>query len=614
MNEENTNVTVPVQGAEPVKKFNLGLLIIPAIVVVLLIVGIVARVATSTPKAVFKNSINSAYKDVSKYLKKADKLNDTFDIKEKALYVKGDVKLSTNVEDITDELGELKDLKVSFEGGLDLKHEELLGGFTVDGDKESLGGTVYVTDNMAYLKTTFLDEIYKMELEDFDFGEILEEYEEATEDIDVDPETYDYLIKTVKNAIVKSLDSKSMEKSKGTFEVDGKTVKANKVSYVFTKSSTKELVNKVVDILLEDDKFIGKLADCTGMEKGDIKDALKEIKSSAKDIDFDKEIKLNIYTKGLFNNVVGMSIEYSDKEYVTVFKNGKTTEMIIDNHVKSDPMKIVVTAVEGKKETEVTIKMNKEKLGTLTIRELSEEVIDLDFNVEAAGEKVKGTIYFTEKQKKNVISGEYKFKLSKDDEYIELSGNYSLEAQDKLEGFKTSDAVSIEDVDEEDIADKLKEVIEKDDKLNAIFSDLLEELEPEPEPEPYYDSNSMVSMYTDSEFAKIFADNKAKVLYIGDTYYSMYDEEEADARALLDNIVAAQTKYKFHSYRYQYYYLSDDQIKQIGETKTCEQDYECDKYPALYFIKDKEVKKVLRGKVSAEDIEAALQEIELVEQ
>ena len=613
MNEGNTNVTAPVQGAGPVKKFNLGILIIPAIVVVLLIVGIVAKVATSTPKAVFTSSINSVYKDVSKYLKKADKLNETFDIKEKALYVKGDVKLSTNVEDITDEIGELKDLKVSFEGGLDLKHEELLGGFTVDGDKESIGGTVYVTDSMAYLKTTFLDEIYKTELDDFDLGEVLEEYEEATKDIDVDPETYDYLVKTVKNAVVKSLDKKSMEKSKGSFEVDGKTVKATKVSYVFTKSSTKELINKVVDILLEDDKFIDKLADCTGMEKGDIKDALKEVKSSAKDIDFDKEIKLNLYTKGLFNNVVGMSLEYSDKEYVTVFKNGKTTEMIFDNHVKSDQMKVVVTAVEGKKETEVTIKMNKEKLGTLTIRELSEEVIDLDFNVEAAGEKVKGTIYFTEKQKKNVISGEYKFKLSRDEEYVELSGNYSIEAQDKLEGFKTSDAVSFEDADEEAIADKLKEVIEKDEKLNAIFSDLLEELEPEPEPEPYYDSNSMVLIYLDSEFTKLFADNNAKVLYVGDSYYSIYDEKEADARALLDNIVAAQTKYKFHSYRYPNYYLSDEQIQQLGETKTCEEDYDCDKYPALYFIKGKEVKKVLRGKVSAEDIAAALQEIELAE-
>ena len=611
MNEGNTNVTAPVQGAGPVKKFNLGILIIPAIVVVLLIVGIVAKVATSSPKAVFTSSINSVYKDVSKYLKKADKLNETFDIKEKALYVKGDVKLSTNVEDITDELGELKDLKVSFEGGLDLKHEELLGGFTVDGDKESIGGTVYVTDSMAYLKTTFLDEIYKTELDDFDFGEVLEEYEEATKDIDVDPETYDYLVKTVKNAVVKSLDKKSMEKSKGSFEVDGKTVKATKVSYVFTKSSTKELINKVVDILLEDDKFIDKLADCTGMEKGDIKDALKEVKSSAKDIDFDKEIRLNLYTKGLFNNVVGMSLEYSDKEYVTVFKNGKTTEMIFDNHDKSDQMKVVVTAVEGKKETEVTIKMNKEKLGTLTIRELSEEVIDLDFNVEAAGEKVKGTIYFTEKQKKNVISGEYKFKLSKDEEYVELSGNYSIEAQDKLEGFKTSDAVSFEDADEEAIADKLKEVIEKDEKLNVIFSDLLEELDPEPE--TYYDSNSMVSIYLDSEFTKLFADNKAKVLYVGDSYYSIYDEKEADARALLDNIVAAQTKYKFHSYRYPNYYLSDEQIQQLGETKTCEDDYDCDKYPALYFIKDKEVKKVLRGKVSAEDIAAALQEIELAE-
>ena len=111
------------------------------------------------------------------------------------------------------------------------------------------------------------------------------------------------------------------------------------------------------------------------IDKNDLKDGIKQLKSSAKDIDLKDSIFLNIYIKGLLNDIVGVSIEIDDDEYVSFYKDKNNIEFIVDNHVKEDSyysskIKLIVTAVEENKETSVTVKYNGEKYATLTIREM----------------------------------------------------------------------------------------------------------------------------------------------------------------------------------------------------------------------------------------------------
>ncbi len=606
-NAEVTNPVTPAgQGpAKAAKGGFAGIIIAAAIVVVLLFVGVGYKVATSSPKAVFKSNINNVYKKVSKELKDADKLSDQFDIEEKALYVKGDIKLDTNVEDITDEIGEIKDLKLGFEGGIDLKNEELLGGVSVTGKKETISGTIYYTDETAYIKSSIMDEIVKIsseELDDvIDFEDLKEEYDEIKDQIDVDPETYDYLIKTMKDALIKSLDSKSMEKGKGSFEVDGKKVNATKVSYVFTKSSTKELANKVVEELLNNDEFLSKLAKSTGVDKADIKDGLKEVKDSIKEIDFDGEYRLNVYTKGLLNKTVGLSIEYKDKEYISVYKNGKTTEMIFDNHQKDDygQTKIVVLAVEKKDETEVSVKYNKNEIATATIRELSDEVIDLDFKIKEEDETIKGSVYLSAKQKKNVISGDYKVRLEYEDEYVAVSGSYSVESQDKLNGFSTKDAVDAEDIDTEKLSDNLEKVLEKDETLSGLFDAIGEEIMPEPEPEPYTPSTTsyIESLYFESDLQTKLKEEKALVIYVGYTYYS---DREASEKAFVEYLTNNRESKKYALYSVSPSWADEFEDELPGAY---------DKNPAAYFFKDGKLVKTLYPGGNVSEIADAIQEI-----
>ena len=623
---EQTPVAGPTNPAAGlIAKIGLVPIVAAIVVVALLVVGTITKTATSSPKAVFKSNINKAYKEVSDALDDAKKLKKDFDLEKNALYVTGDVKVDTNIKELEEELGSLKGLSLSFEGGLDLSNEELLAGASIKGDKKSIGGTVYYKDDTAYVKTSFLDDIIKTEMDDlgFDFEDFKEEYDEIKDNIKVDYDSYDYIAKKFKNALIKSLDSKSMEKTKGTFEVDGKTVKATKVSYVFDKAATKELINKLTEQLLEDDDFLKKVAESTGLEKADVKEAIKEVKETVKDIDFKGEIKLNVYVKGITNKAVGFSVEYKEKEYFSVFQDGKKTEAIFDTHVKSDEygaMKVVVLAEEKKKETEVTVKYNKQTVASLTIRKMDKEEIDLDYKISYGEQSIKGTIYFTAKQKKNNISGEYKVKVAKDDEYIELSGSYGIETKDSLDGFSTSGAKEVDELDEDEVLEKLKEAVEDDDKLNALFKNTIEEAE---ESSHNYNYIGMEELYDLDDVKAILKKSKPMVLYVGDTYYSSY--YDGDKYDLLQNLKNAQSEYNFHSYYYDSYYAGTSFNDAIGEAtpkciskETTEENEEekattkCDSHPTIYFLKDGKVQVALRGTVTTSDIESALKQIGLI--
>ena len=90
-------------------------------------------------------------------------------------------------------------------------------------------------------------------------------------------------------------------------EVLDNEIKVKKYSYIFDEDALQDMVEKVAEYLLEQDDFYKKLAYATGQDKGDIKYLLKEAKKSAKDIELDEDMAINIYTKGLFNSIIGFS-------------------------------------------------------------------------------------------------------------------------------------------------------------------------------------------------------------------------------------------------------------------------------------------------------------------
>lgn len=596
---------------------------VAVVAIAILVFGIIG----ASPKQVFKGTINKAFKEVEKSIDVYDKYMQTYDIQEKALLANFDMTLDTNIKEIKDELGfDIKKLSLGAEVGLDLPNEMVHAKAEIKGDKEKLDATLQVIDDKMYVSSSLLDEVItSSEKIGLDFGEIKQLLEEFEKEYSTDPEDYKYLVKTVRKALNKAISSEHMEKEKVELDLGKDSFKATKYSYVFDDKAVQELVEAICEYLLEDDDFVKVLSDVTGLDKGDIKDVLKEAKKSADDIEFEDEFIFNLYTKGLFNKSVGFSFEFDGKEYVTYVYDGKDAEMVIDNHIDDEysQMKVVVTLEEDGKEQALTVKYNGEKIVTGTVRELTNEVIDMTVNLEVEGVEAAADIYLSAVEKDEKISGKYEFKLEVDKEYISVKGNYGIAAQKKLTKVNTKNTVDVTEFDSKKLEEEILNRVEKDSTLSSIY-----ELGMEAYEEEVLDLNYDGMLEIDQkDVAAVFQKTRPTVLYVGEDYYSSYSE--VDAYNMFENLLKAQTELDFYSHYLDTYYSFDSAAfealvadvqhtcKTTAPTQNPTADpnaeaivpVECQKYPAIYLIKDGKVQKAFRGTVTLEELKTALKDL-----
>jgi len=646
----NSNVNAPIPNDNPTPKAKpsiakfIPLIIALGVVIVLVIGGLTLKFVSSSPKQVFKNTINNVFKEINNGLDEVEEVNDILNVEENATYISGDVKIETNIEDLIDGLSKdtiesISKLTLSYEAGIDLENEQLLGGIKVTGSDSSIDAKVYYTNDYVYLTSSVLEEIVKTDTSELgssniDFSEYEEMLSEINEDIEFNTEDYDYILEAFKKALIKSLDSEKMQKGSGSFEVDDKTINATKVSYTFDEDALSEYVKSVCEILKEDDEFLSKLASITNLDKSDIEDALEELIDSADDIEMSDEFAVNIYLKGLLNKVVGFSVEYDEKEYFSVYNDGdKTTEIKFDNHSSDDygKIKLVATAVAENDETTISIKYNKEQIATVTVRELSDEVIDFDVKVNYDDDTYKMSMYLSRLTENDKISGEFKYAMTLNDEYAKYSGSYSIEPKANLIDIDISKAVDIDEIDTEKLVTNIEDVVKNDEAFNDLLGDSLDDMKTS-----LLDLNSYgMKETTSSKATSLLNNTTSTVLFVGDTYYSSYSE--ADAKAMFENLKKAQEELDFYSYFLDEYDVSEDfiaatstvqyicnssstitepetenteNVENIEETETTETST-CSNYPALYLIKDGQIVKAYRGTISYDDLKNALAEIDI---
>lgn len=628
---ESTNLSVegsaPKENAftkiiEKGKAFGMAKIIAIAAVVIVVAALAVVKVATSSPKAVFKNAINGLYKEASKELKEMDSLSEKFDFENKAIVLSGDTKLDTNIKEVSKYDIDLKNTTIGAEVGVNLKKEELSFGGYIKGASEQIDIDVLVKENAAYIASNIFDDVVKVEEDvDIDFSEIKEAWDKANEEVEIDPELYDAILKSVTKALTKSLDTEYMEKESDEVEVAGKEIKVTKHSYTFNDDAVSDMIKSIATTLLDDSDFISNLAKATGQDKSDIKDALKEMKDEAKDIEFDGKIVLNVYTKGLLNKIVGLSLDVDKKEYLSIYSYGKNAELTIDNHSDGySQVKVNVKAEKDGKETKVTVKYNGEKVATAKVREFSEEKIDFDFEITYQEETIKGSIYFTCKESKKDITGEYKVKVEYDDQYLSAEGKYGVESKDELDKVDTSNAVSADDVDEEEILENLEKIAEKDETFKILYEEAYKTYEEESLNLNYYD---MAVINNIEDVKKVLTKTRGTVLYVGSTYYA---GDTSEASTIFNNLVKAQEEIGFHTYYFMQYNVNDsfrELVKDVtpvcnttqtevptteGETPTTPT---CSEYPIVYFIKDGKVVKAVQGSITEEELTKSLSEIGL---
>lgn len=635
-----TPETIPPVKENIFKKIGLVPIIAISVVIILLIGGIAFKVVTSSPKAVFKSTINNLYKGINNSIDEVEKISDLLDIENKAVILKGDIKLDSNIEDIK-ELGfNLSDYSIGGEVGLDLNNMLMQGSVFLKGKSEKIEVNAFAEDDYLYVGSNLYEGYLKEEMEDFsseleNLKKSLEDLKkELDENVALESENYDYVIKAMKDALIKSLDSKEMKKSNEEIKIAGKKTKVTKHSYQLDDKAVQNLYKSIAENLLEDKEFLKKMAKLSGVDKEEIEDELKEMKKAAKEIEFDGKFTISLYTKGMFNTFAGLDLKFGKDELLHFYHDGENFEFKIDNNSESTygSEVIEITSKKQDKNSKIEITYNEEKVAELTVREMSEKLIDFDFEIIDEDEKVNGTIYLSYNETKDSINGEYKVKVEYNDQYVSVEGTYGIESKDSLNKVDKDKVITEEDLDEEKILEKLKEIADKDESLKTLYEEL--ENMAQEDIKSHLNSYGMYPLYELEDVKELFTKNKGTVLYVGSNYYSTISE--LDAANLFANLRTAQDKIDFYSYSYSEYYANNEfkelfkdvvPVCKVGEGNSSvppiayEQAHpdapdtqtpptqNCAEYPIIYFIKDGKVIKALQGTATEEEITAALKEI-----
>ena len=491
-----------------------GPVVAAVVVILLLVAGVSYKMITSSPKNVFKGAINSAYKDVDAAFTAFDEFTETYNFEEKAIVVDFDTTLDTNVKEITeitDQLGfKLKDVTVGVTAGIDYKDEKVLAGGYIKGEKEKIDATMMLEDGIFYIGTSLLEDVLKYQDKslDIDFSELKEMIESA--EISTDVNDYRNAVKSIKDAFIASISNEYTEKESDELEIAGKKVKVTKNSLVLDEDSLEYMMETIAEELEEDDEFLKSAAAIGGVDKKEIKEALKMLKESASEIEESAEVKINIYTKGFLNTYAGFGLEVEGKEYLTYVVDGDDFELVYDDQYEDYGTKVVVSV----KDTKLTAKVNGEKIFTGTVKEISDEKIDftiksaleelpleisyyydvkgkfeMSMDLEIEGTKVGLVAKVNEKAEDKKVAGDYELKLTADgeipldsystikldDAYISAKGKYSIEATDNLDTLNTKNAKDITTMTDADmenlektLLDNLNKVAENDAVFKAI--------------------------------------------------------------------------------------------------------------------------------------------------
>ena len=383
----------------------------------------------STPKKIVTSVINKAY---SKYDEAINKSVD-FDIAKDSFKIDGDLNIDTNIPGFD----KINEDKLNYTAGLDYKNQKVEGGLTLKESGKTLADVMaYIIDGKSYLD---LGNDYKKLINagEVDFEDIIDL---SNTKVNFDKDDINYIVKSYKDILIDSIDDEDLEKSSDTIKVDGKDTKVNKVTYKLTDKKAEKLAKNIIDGTLNDKELLKKLAKVSGEDVDDIKDSLKDAK---KDMDIDNEdlkMTLNIYTKGFLNDFVGLDINIDD-----------------DNSIK---------VIENKDNTTVTFKSGNTMTFVATIKDKDDEEFNMDYTVEFSGQKITGNLTVTEKEtKKNNYKGSISFDVKYSEYKFAIKMNYTMEVGAKIADINTSNAVKIEDV-EDDLEDVSETIINRLESSN----------------------------------------------------------------------------------------------------------------------------------------------------
>lgn len=420
-----------------------------------------------------------------------------FDIEKNTISMSGDLGIDTNIDAIKDFSKE----KVGFNFGLDYKNKKIEAGASLtENKKELINAMVYMLNKKMYLKIDGIDKLIDMGKE-FDFDEAfdLEDFQESMDEMNFSREDVTKLIEHAKDITIASIDMDAIEKSSDTIKIDGKETKVNKLTYNLNSKNAEKFIKNIINNMREDDEFIKILAKMTDSKSSDIKSSLKD---ASKDIGDVPDLgKLYIYTKGLTNSFAGAEL-------------------------KVDGATIRIT--EGKDSTDFEVKADEVSI-KLSVKEYSDEKMDIDYSINIKEMKFNGNVLVTCKEtKKNNYDGKIQFSYNDSSKNkLTVTMNYKMVIDAKIADVNTKKAVDVEDLTTSD-QKKLEEIIKNIEKsdIYELVDDLTSTIGGSSSSSYYYDDDDYDWDYDYSDYYTN-DDNDDSYLNDDDSTFN-FDDDDLD--------------------------------------------------------------------------------------
>lgn len=324
-------------GTELKKKgLNKALFIIPVVVILLVVVLFAIRIVLSSPKMIYSsmikklgNSINEKSRDYKAY----------YNVTLKPTVSKaGQKELEKLLNKVTIVVG----------ANYNIKNKEIVFGLNTKYNNKNLVSIDmnYKNQNAYLFLNKLLDYPIKVDAKSLNL-----------DDNSIDEKNTNKMVNGFTNALSKSIKSDYITKSKKTLAVNNKEIKLNAYTLTINEKNYKEITSSIKKELLNDKEFIKAYSKVTNKTEKEVKKYIKETLDAD---DFDKDIKIVLYTSGLFNNkFVAINIIYDDTsfevinnkedDYDVIIKESKVyVELNID--IKKTNKKIDINSIKNAKD------------------------------------------------------------------------------------------------------------------------------------------------------------------------------------------------------------------------------------------------------------------------
>lgn len=427
---------------KPKKQINYKPIIISLIVILVLgvLVGtffVVKEVLTS-PIKIYERSINEGYELLNAYFKEINSKRLNYDINLDTLANSGTLKVESNIPGVSS----FNNLPITYKLVLDAKNEQADLSLNVSENKSLIDLQAYLRDKKLYLKE---NNMYNQWLEVFDISSF------NMESVKNNIETNDILnvVKVIKNYVSANLNKDNVTKEVDNIKINEENVKVNSNIYRVSGEDLAKHLEKILEALADDDNALESLADLTFKTKRDIQNILREL-NKKEDLFIDVEdLEFKIYTKGLTNTFVGVSVIYDGKELFNFGFVGDKKEI----NIAVDGLSIN-SLITGNKNN-VTVKVLKEEVVKATI-EKSGDKVDIDFNVTNQETQIKGTLSYEEKRvgdkrKTLVLQSDVTATIEGKTTNVKINLDNMAQVGTKLDNVNINESKKINDLTSDDI-------------------------------------------------------------------------------------------------------------------------------------------------------------------